>query len=67
MRYNYFLEYAGQGAYQALDFLEYESGYDFDYEWEEDVLIIYTNADPEEVESMVYDATGQYANNYGRS
>ena len=65
MRYDYFLEYDGSGANKALEFLEFETDIDFDYEWEDDVLIIYTDEDPVTVESMVYDATGAYANSYG--
>lgn len=64
--YDYFLEYEDK-AEKVLDFLEWETDIEFDYEWYDDVLIIYTDVDVHKVESMVYDATGAYANNYGDS
>lgn len=68
MRYDYFLEYGNEGKHhKILDFLELDTDIDFEHEYEMGTLVIYTNEDPVEVESMVYDATGAYADNYGQA
>ena len=68
MRYDYFLEYGNEGKHpKILDFLELDTDIDFEQEDEMGTLVSYTNEDPVDVESMGYDATGAYADNYGQA
>ena len=57
--YYYFLEYA-EKANKVLDDLEWDTDVEFDYEWEQDTLIIYTDEDPDTIQDMVWEECGVY-------
>ncbi len=54
MRYDYFLEYDMQTD-KVLDFLEFETNVEIDYEWQGDTIVIYTDEDPKKIEDMVWE------------